>query len=143
MARRELLHWEQQLGKSLKPCRPGAAKPYFISVQRDVPVEVFNMILKLATTNLFCTQLRETRSVVTLKITNVAKLVSLLSRVNSAGADHLERADILFRKSTSGTFQAVLSEKKPFVLKFYKSRERVTIAMHYGHWNKFGFPQHS
>ena len=142
MARRELLRWEEQLGRALRPCRPGAVKPYLITVQQDVPKEVFSLLLKLATTNMYCTQLRETRSIITLKVTHVNKLVSVFSRVNTCEKNYYDREDILCRKSRKEVFKAVVSEKKHFVLKFYKSCERVTITMFYRHWNSFGFPQH-
>ena len=100
------------------------------------------MLLKLATTNMYCTQLRETQSVITLKITTEAKLVSLFARVNASGHQLLDKGGILCRKSKKDVFKAVVSEKKTFVLTFYKCGDRATIAMFYGHWNAYGFPQH-
>ena len=143
MVRREIFRWEDLIGRSLRPSRLGAANPYHINIIRDVPKEIMDMIFKLSTTNMFATDIKETPAVKTLLTSNLSKVLSLILRANTRNMNIIKRGYALKRASSGQLFKAIVNPQKPFVLKYYKNRERAISSIYYGHWNVYGVPQHS
>lgn len=124
---------------------PSTVNPWRGLFTTDVPCEIFNVLLKkIIIRNGFCTKVKETNVITEIHVTDIRKVVHIFDRQNmdgkimsksQIGCKQVEKSELKITK-------LVVSQDKPFVFKYNKNMETLTVSFHYGHWNQSGLPQH-
>jgi len=122
---------------------PSICHPWQGDFVLDVPEDVFEVLLnKVINRNSFGHTEKETNAFIEVSVTDVRKIVYILDRQNMEG-EVVAKSDIACKKGDGKRVtKLVVSEAKPFLFKFHKSKETLKITFYYGHWNTPGLPQH-
>ena len=135
----EIFQWHKGIIKNLRPTSTG----YHATLYRDVPMAVFRHIVHVMTSNMYKTDLRETRAVLCITIESLDKVVMVFNRMNSPSVI-VPRSKLLERSfGPRGYCKVVCSTKRPFIAKYLKGSPRLVLSFSYGHWNDSDMPQHT
>ena len=129
--------------------RPNLANPWRGDFTIDVAREVFNVIsCHIIQSNNFGHQFKETSACIDVAITDTRKALFIFNKMNLDGV-LIARDDLLKKyyggSSTDETLErceVVVSQAKPFSLKYHKNTEVLSVHFFYGYWNQYGIPQH-
>lgn len=139
----ELCLWHNTILKAIRrPTR--TVDPFGIRIKRDVPVQIFDAILSLSTTNMYGTTMRRTRATTTVNITQLEKLKSILNFMNCGKPKALILRPQLLKKKFPGgeTGELLVSKEAPFTIKYAHNQAHVVLSGKFGFWNSHGIPQH-
>ena len=137
----EVLMWLTGIRRRMSS-NPKASNPWTIEVKRDLPQEIFDIMLdsvKKAPSS-FRVSVEET----VIKYTHKNRLLRDFSRFacipKSGVAEKLKKQ---FGGNRKGFKAEVLtSREKPFLITYSCKRKQVTLACNYGCWNEFGYSFH-
>ena len=140
---RELLGWNKILQRRMKPTT-SLAHPWQVRFCRNIPVEVFNLLKLTIFNGDYGIVVKSTKSVEQLQITTSNAAIKWITRVTKSTTSTLKETDIFFKLLRDGASycKAIISSDHPFLVKYSKTQETVTVLIRYGHWNVFGVPQH-
>ena len=141
MAKRTLSSLHEAIIKRLR-ASPSLSTPWRSCFQKDVPLEVFNIILKILKRNGFGQEITESKAKVNISIYDARKALYLFNFMNRDGV--LKEKSKLLRKEfkTGECTSVVVAREKPFDLKYNKNSEVLSLSFSYGFWNSNGIPQH-
>jgi len=122
---------------------PTTASPFFATFSREVPREIFDIILKdIMERNGFGHTVKTTPARVSITITDKRKAVYFFNRINSNGVV-TPKAKLLQKEFSDGGFAKVLiSQEAPMIMRYSLNSEMLMISFYYGYWNSFDVPQH-
>ena len=124
-------------------------QPFTSKIQRDMPVEIFNILVnvveKLGFNRPPCYVERNSKAVV-IAFSDLAATTRFLSTLSAITVKELTDSFLTRQLAgrKSGSSSAVLvSEEKQFSLTYFIRRGQMEIFFYFGEWNSYGFPQHN
>ncbi|XP_078368097.1 uncharacterized protein LOC144651902 [Oculina patagonica] len=137
----EALMWLNGMRRRLS-ANPKASNPWTIELKRDLPQEIFEIIMKSVQggPSAFGVSVEDR----VIKYTHKNRLLRDFSKF--AGIPQSEVAEKL-KKNFGGKrkgfkAQVLVSRERPFVIGYNCKRKQVTLACNYGCWNEFGYSFH-
>lgn len=141
MVKRMLCRLHEAIIKRLRST-PSLSNPWRSVFQKDIPVEVFDIIWKIIKRNGFGHETFETKAKVNISIYDMRKAVYLFNYLNKDGVI-TEKCMLLKKDFKNGECASVIvSRDKPFCIHYNKNSEVLSISFSYGVWNHNGIPQH-
>ena len=141
MVKRTLCRLHEAIIKRLRST-PSLSNPWRSVFQKDIPVEVFDIIWKIIKRNGFGHETLETKAKVSISIFDIRKAVYLFNYLNKDGVI-TEKCKLLKKDFKNGECASVVvSRDKPFCVNYNKNSEVLSISFSYGVWNQNGIPQH-
>ena len=124
-------------------------QPFCGSITRNIPMEVFNVLVplvnKLGFSRPSCYVERNGKAVVVFftDINTTTRFLSVLSAIPP-----MEIVERYFHKTLKGrksgsTVEVLVREEKQFGLAYNIRRGQLDISFFFGEWNTYGFPQHN
>ena len=137
----EVLLWIKGIHRRMV-VNPRARNPWFITVNRDLPEEVF--LCMRAAINGSSTAYGVSIQADEVKFIHKDRLLWDLSKFCGMSTKEI---DAKLQKRFTGHrkgFRAeiVVGEGKPFIISYDKKKLKVTLSCHYGCWNSFGYGFH-
>jgi len=141
MINSEVRFWVKNINRRIRTT-PTARSPWTVEFKRDLPEQVFNHIRDAVRKGASTYGVHVEDSVI--KFTEKKRLVRDFSKLSSLVQSEISNQ---LKKSFGGkkkNFKAevLVSEDKPFVIRFDYKRMKVTVACNYGCWNEFGYGFH-
>ena len=146
--RHESNMWLQAISRRLGG-KGSIRHPYYSEIHRDMPYDIFKVIMKLAKNmqgfcEPFCyhssNKKAEVISFTSLRL--VSELLGLFSGVSQINLATYFKRTLGGRRRGHKT-SVIVSDVKDFAFIYKIKQGRLIITFHYGEWNIHGFPQHS
>ena len=129
--------------------RRSVRNPYYGEINRDFPMEIFLVILKILRgldgfVEPFCYH-RENSKAIVVSFTSMRLVNELFSLLCGLSKDVVTT---YFKRNFSGarkghTAAIIVNDLKDFALIYKKRSGKLVIGFNYGEWNVNGFPQHA
>jgi len=142
MAERTLFRVHEAILRRLRST-PTSTTPWFCTLTREVPFEVFNLILnQVISHNSFGHTTTETTAVIRVLVIDDRKLSYIFNRMNDEQV-RVPRNELLMKTFEDTSYaKVVVNEEYNFIFKYNKNSEVLTVSFNYGFWNAFGIAQH-
>lgn len=124
---------------------PSTCNPWNGYFSIDVSSEVFDILLdKIIKKNGFGHEIKESQAYIHIDVTDICKVIYIyiLNRQNIDGELVAKGSIGCKEEGEFKTTKLVVSNTKPFIIRYHKTTETLTVSFHYGHCNDSGLPQH-
>ena len=129
--------------------RRSIRQPFTGVVRRDIPLEVFNVLVPLVGKlglGRPTAMVEKSRKAVLIAFSDLASTTRFLSTLSAIATEELVetymRKELKGRKSGSKV-ELFVSEDKQFSLTYHLKKGQMEIFFYFGEWNSYGFPQHN
>lgn len=137
----EIQHCISVIKKRLSP-RMKAHNAWTIEFKRDIPSQVFRLILKAVqkARNAFGVSCTETRKNISIQYTEKKRLTRDLTGLGQITRETLsEFFNRNFQGKRRGSANVICNKEKPFSIQYERRSSKVIVKCHYTFTNEFGF----
>ena len=137
----EIQHWISVIKKRLSP-RMKAHNAWTIEFKRDIPSQVFRLILKAVqkARSAFGVSCTETRKNISIQYTEKKRLTRDLTGLGQITRETLsEFFNRNFQGKRRGSANVICNKEKPFSIQYERRSSKVIVKCHYTFTNEFGF----